>query len=313
MAKLHSLFQKMPRAARKQALIELLVRSKLIDPVQSMEFNGSSKVFVDLRDKEFRSLYLSPFFCPEYFPIFEALVAGEPSPVIFDVGSNFGLVTFGLLPTLPRGTQWHLFEANPNIIPALERSAALVPERTIVISNVAVTDARGTSRHALVSEMWGQGQVGGKVGLEVNNLVLDDYIEKRHLQHVSLMKMDIEGWEPKAIAGATRSLAAGKVSAGWIELHPVHLARCGSSPTMLLAQVAALGFDAFWCGLADYASASHVHQGIRQKGEGKEVVVNGTHLRVAPAVVHEEFLAGDALIVHRSSPLSAAFRAAAWN
>ena len=43
---------------------------------------------------------------------------------LFDVGANYGLATFGALSLVRgQGVRFHLFEANRQLIPLLERSA----------------------------------------------------------------------------------------------------------------------------------------------------------------------------------------------
>ncbi len=295
----------LPPALRRQSVIAALLSLNVLNPMQTIRFNQHGRVVVDLRDPEARSIFASQSFNPEMFPIFETFLNSDGA--FFDVGSNFGLFTFGLIPNARAAVQWHLFEANPDIIPAIRLSAAMWPDRKVYINHGCVSDEQGTLKHAVPGQLWGQGQVGVESGRDVTTLVLDKYIAARGISSVAFMKMDIEGWELKALKGAHKGLRDGIVRAGWIELHPVHLSRSGSSVTSVIEYLRDSGFDVCWCGLWNYPN-SHLYQGIRLKDSGRRVDIGNVSLRVAEAAVTDEFLAGDALIVHRSSPMSPLLR-----
>ena len=313
MVKFQEVIGACPRWLRRQLLLRTLTRLKFVPFQQEIEFNGVGRAVVDLRDPDSCSHFLSKEFAPEYFPILSLFLprpSAQYSTHVLDVGSNFGLITFGLLEHARSNISWHLFEANPAIVDSLARSASLWPDREITINHCCVTDTPGVSMYNMVNEYWGQGQVGLADGHEVSNLRLDDYIFQRKIKNVALLKMDIEGWEPHALAGAEQSLLNGTIKAGWVELHPIHLARTGNDPGQLITYIELFGFDCYWCGLWNCRD-SHLYQGIRlSHGDGTRIEIDGTELRVAPAKIATGFLAGDVLIVHRTSPLSDVFRQA---
>ena len=294
----------LPRPLRRQKLLLALSRFGLVDSVQYLGFNEGGRAWVDLRDAESRASYLSQSFWPEFHPIVAAFLGGGGA--LFDVGANFGLVTFGVVPLIAgRGVDFHLFEANPRIIPILERSAALWPGERIVVQHGCVTDRPGVSRLTLPSHAWGQAFIG-ESGEPIPNLVLDDYISERRIERIAFLKMDIEGWEPNALKGAERALAAGVVEAGFIEVSPELLRRAGSTAEALLGSLRGLGFDAYLCGLWE----APVPDGLAWT----RVPVHGMPLLFASATpLPASFAAGragDVLILHRSTPLSVVVREA---
>jgi FkbM family methyltransferase len=304
MAIFDQLIQRLPRVLRRQRLLASLAHLPFVDPVREIRFNVTGRAYVDLRDAESRAHYLAQQFNEEFFPIFRIFTSFGGH--FFDAGSNFGLFTFGLIPSSASIYQWHLFEANGMIIPALNRSVTLFAEADIVVNHCCVTNVTGFTGHSLVSNLWGQGQMG-ETGNKVINLVLDEYISERGIECIAFLKMDIEGWEKYALSGATTALSTGVVKAGWIELHPVHLVRTGTTPNEILTLLADQGFDCYWCGLWDYGERSHLYQGIKLRESGACIEVNGTRLRVTRAVIDVAFLAGDVLIIHKSSVLSGLF------
>src|ERR1700687_307326 len=291
---LRRLVNALPRRLRRQRLLVVLRRLGLIDAVPFLEFNGNGRAWIDLRDAECRASYLSQAFWPEFHPIVAAFLRGGGD--LFDVRAHFWLVAFGVLPMArASGVHFHLFEANPEIIPQLERSASLWPGESFVVNHCCVTDEPGVSNLTLPDSSWGHALIGSE-GAEAPNLLLDHYIESQGIQRVAFLKMDVNGWEPKALGGASLSLAAGKIEAAFVEV-------VRENADEILEMMQALGFDAYFCG-----SWNH----WEPDGLGWQwVPVNGTPLRFAAASPmppsHEQ---GDVLFLHRSTDLAAAVRSA---
>lgn len=298
-SRLRGFLNSLPPALRRQKLLSALCRFHLISPVQPLEFNGNARAWVDLRDAESRATYLSQAYWPEFHPIVAAFLRAGGD--FFDVGANFGFVTFGVVPLVQGlGTGFHLFEANPRILPLLRRSAGEWPGEAFSLNHCCVSDKPGISHLTLPDSSWGHAFIGVS-GDPVPNLVLDDYIEDRKIDRIAFLKMDIEGWEPYALQGARRALTSGKVAIAFIEVSPDSLERTGLSPADLLRLLESLGFDAYFCGLRD----SPDPYGLKWA----RVPVNGTSLRFAAASpLPVAFVQGDILVVHHSNPLSVTLR-----
>lgn len=294
-----SLQRLLPRPLRRHKVLQALYRSRLVSPVQRMEFNGGAAAWVDLRDAESRAAYLAGEFWPEFMPMVAAFLRDRG--VLLDVGANFGLVTFGTLPLVP-DADCHLFEPNPRIIPLLQRSAAEHLWARVYVNHCAVTAAPGTSTfHQSPDGAWGHSHVDhdGR-GETVPNVVLDDYLDERGIDRVAFAKIDVEGWEPHVLRGLWRSCARGAVRAGFVELAPESLARTGSSAPALLSQLEALGFACYF---------SRLWGGERPGWAG--VSINGTVLYFKLASpLPADFAQGDVLVLHESCEHSAAVRAA---
>lgn len=289
----------LPPPLRRQKLLSALCRSGIVPPVQLATFNGEARAWVDLRDAESRATYLSQSFWPEFPPMVSAFL--RHGGAFFDVGANFGLVTFGTVPLVRgSGIRFHLFEANPRIIPVLERSAREWPGERFEINHCCVSDRPGVSHHLVPDASWGHGRISDH-GTPVPNLRLDDYIAERRIERIAFLKLDIEGWEVHALQGARQALAAGTVEAGFIEVEPGALRRTGADPRELLGLLDSLGFDAYFASLWDSADPHGL--------TWTRVPVHGTSLRFAPAAtLPDTFVQGDVLVLHRSTGLAAAVR-----
>jgi FkbM family methyltransferase len=301
MSSLRRFLNILPPPLRRQKLLSALWRLGLVAPVQPVEFNGDARAWVDLRDAESRAVYLSQSFWPEFPSMVAAFLRGGGN--LLDVGANFGLVTFGTVPLVQgSGIRFHLFEANEQIIPVLERSAREWPGERFHINHCCVSDEPGVSHHQLPDASWGHGRISDH-GTPVANLRLDDYIAERGIDRISFLKMDVEGWELHALRGARQALAAGTVEAGFIEVEPGALRRAGSEPRDLLDLLESLGFDLYFASLWETDDP----HGLRWT----RVPVHGTSLRFAPAVpLPATFVQGDVLVLHRSTELAAAVRSA---
>ena len=82
----------------------------------------------------------------------------------------------------------------------------------------------------------------GGAPLNVPVYTLDDYLEQNEIDHVDLMKIDVEGFEPNVIKGATDSIKRGKIRAVLCEFNPAWLAANQSSFASLYDLLTAAGF-----------------------------------------------------------------------
>lgn len=71
---------------------------------------------------------------------------------------------------------------------------------------------------------------------------LDDCLDEWQVAHVNLLKIDAQGWEPRVFAGASRSLASGRIDAILCEFNDHWLRAVGSSPQALWKTLVTFGF-----------------------------------------------------------------------
>lgn len=213
-----------------------------------------------------------------------------------DVGANFGFCSFGLMACLPETPiAYHLFEAQAPVYELLRQSAKLHPKQSITITQACITDHPGVSRLHIDEHQLGSSYISEEGTKEVPNVVLDDYIEGRQIKKIGFMKMDIEGWEVRALQGAFKSLQNGLVDVLYIEIFPENLARAGSTPDDCFQLLKKAGFHLYHCKAADFAS------GVAT-GEAMFLRVNNHPLRLAPLVSSwPDAFHSDILAIHRSS------------
>ncbi len=71
---------------------------------------------------------------------------------------------------------------------------------------------------------------------------LDKVLSGWKIDHIDLMKMDVEGAEPRVLKGGAECLRAGVIKHLIVEVNGPRLTEGGSSPARLVAQLAKLGF-----------------------------------------------------------------------
>ena len=71
---------------------------------------------------------------------------------------------------------------------------------------------------------------------------LDDCLNAWNVSRIDLMKIDVEGSEPRVLAGGAARLADGVVRHLMIEINGPRLGEAGSSPALLVRELTSLGF-----------------------------------------------------------------------
>ncbi len=287
------LVRALPAPLRRHRLVRALLWLSPGSAVQDVRFNGGARVIADISDPFPRAYMLAGLYDPEFFSITTPfLVRGG---TFLDVGANMGFCAFGLIRALA-GTaslDVHLLEANERLCALLRRSAAVHPGESITVVHGCVTDRAGVSRLRVVHEELGGSYISDEGSEEVANVVLDEYLESRGIARVPLMKMDIEGLEPQALAGAARSLESGQIAAAYVEVSTLNLARQGRTPEATLSSLRAAGFDLFFVKAQD----------LRRVPARARVAleVNGVSVPAAQLEAFPPDLQTDVLAVHPSA------------
>lgn len=133
--------------------------------------------------------------------------------IIIDAGANVGLYACWAAKRLSfRGRVW-AFEPVPNNYAHLQRLVTCLALDTKVRHfPLALGSEPGQLRLELVG--WGSasGAIKGRTGraTTVEQTSVDDFVAAHDLPYVSFIKMDIEGMERQALAGARRTIATWK-------------------------------------------------------------------------------------------------------
>jgi FkbM family methyltransferase len=241
----------LPKFFHRHKSIDFLCKAGLQEKTVEVAFNDGSKAIVDLSDPEPRNVFIKHEFEPHFFDLAKTLI--PKNGIFFDLGANVGFCSFGLIPDRPTSS-YHLFEANPHLIKVLEQSIELHPNQEFTLNHVCVSDSTGKTPFQLEQNQSGQSHVSTKLdsGIEIRNLLLDEYCDNKGTDSVDFAKIDLEGHELPALKGWRNCLSEHKVKAIYIEIMPENQARYGRSANAPLAYLESLGYELYLCKEEDF-------------------------------------------------------------
>lgn len=163
--------------------------------------------------------------------------------VVVDVGLNYGECLFGTN-YAPNAQLWG-FEANPRLMPFLEQSRRSHPDgERMTLTNCLVSDVAAEGIPFLVNPKW-SGQSSAVREINVSPEALEFKLAARPIDSVIprsavegqtvLFKMDIEGYESRAMTGFIETLKAVKRAVGFIEFTPQFMRWAGVKPEEFFA------------------------------------------------------------------------------
>ncbi|MBS2019101.1 MAG: FkbM family methyltransferase [Deltaproteobacteria bacterium] len=172
----------------------------------------------------------------------------QPGMSVLDVGANFGYFTVLAARAVGDRGSVHAFEPEPGNFALLQRNVAEHGYRWAHPHRLALSDAPG--RAELFTDPSNLGnpslteanvpEKGGSVDVEL--VTLDGFLgELGERRRVDLLKMDVQGFEGKVLAGAQRMLERDRP---WmlLEIWPKGLRRAGTEPLDLLQGLSAMGY-----------------------------------------------------------------------
>jgi FkbM family methyltransferase len=143
-------------------------------------------------------------------------------PVIFDVGANEGDFSAGVAKRL-RNFRVHAFEPHPQTYERLRQRFAY--DGRFIVNQAAVAasaghimlydyaDRQGSNMASVFQATFEDIYPHQSRSLEIQAITLDEYVERNGIDHISLIKIDVEGAEKLVLDGARRILAEGRVDA----------------------------------------------------------------------------------------------------
>ncbi len=240
------------RTGRKASRLFRLVERwgpRLADqPLQTRLPNGCV-VSCDLGDFIARQVYFMGVFEPIESFLFTHLL--RPGMTVIDAGANIGQYTLLAATAVgPAGTV-HSFEPVPMIFDRLRTHVSGNHLTNVTINQMALWHEDGAVTLTLPREhsdnagTWTIGSGESRTApIMAEAIRLDAYAARCGFSRVDVIKMDIQGAEPFAIAGAHDLLAECRPTL-LMEVDRGSLSALGSSPEMLWAELSKLGYRAW--------------------------------------------------------------------
>lgn len=171
----------------------------------------------------------------------------RPGDVVLDIGANIGYYTLLFARWVGPTGRVYAFEPDPKNFDILKRNVELNGYANVVLSSKAVSDRTQTLRLYLSSDPKDHRtyDVGdGRPSIEIEAVSLDDYFAD-YDGRVDFVKMDIQGFEPVALAGMRRFLERTRPRKLTTEFFPKALKRCGTEPADYVRALADCGFELY--------------------------------------------------------------------
>jgi len=157
----------------------------------------------------------------------EIVTAAEP--VIFDVGANVGDVTLRYRELFPTAKLYcfepfpesfailrQRFEGNPDVHLFEEAVGEVAGVKTFYINHNRDTNSLLKPKKSGLSS---DREVANRGVIEVPCTTLDAFVTRHSIGHIDVLKMDIQGGERAALAGAKETLAARKIKCVYCEVY----------------------------------------------------------------------------------------------
>ena len=208
------LFEKLPRVLRRHRLMTAWMQLTGEPKLQLVRIRENSFAYADLGDGFLRLIVIDGHYDEDFFRVADALLAD--GGVFFDVGANYGLLSFGLAGRHGERVDFHLFEPNAALLDAIARSKALYPAMRCTVNRFAVSDHEGVVSFFIDHDQTGAshivteaaGEQDGEV-VQAPCVVIDEYLENAAICRVDFMKLDVEGHERGVLEGGDGAKGCG--------------------------------------------------------------------------------------------------------
>jgi FkbM family methyltransferase len=168
--------------------------------------------------------------------------------VCFDVGANLGEVALHMARLVGSIGQVWAFEPIPAICDRLRRHVEANGARTVRINELALSDRSGQATISCPAEDTENQGLGSlfstgtaSILLSVATTTLDEFVAAQGITRIDLMKVDIQGAEPRLVAGGRRTLERMGPDL-LMEFSPGDLRHAGGSSRDLAISLADLGY-----------------------------------------------------------------------
>jgi FkbM family methyltransferase len=198
---------------------------------------------LDLRNFVDRMIYLGTFE-PLNTHRFRKLL--RPGMTVVDVGANIGY--FSLLAARLVGPAGKVvaLEPHPLNFAILEQAKIANAIGCLTPLRLGLGDASGDGHIGMFDQEKYPNRTASMVGAgeghpSVPMLTLDALVEREGIPHIDLLKIDVDGFETRIIAGARKSLERGIIGHLIIEFNDFWLSQSGSSAARLAEMIQAGG------------------------------------------------------------------------
>jgi len=160
--------------------------------------------------------------------------------VFLDVGANFGYYSLRLAHQAGCLFHAYAFEPNPPSFERLQRNISLNSSANVKAFRMGLSDRPGSLSIEAHPANSGAARLVERAG-DIPVSTLDDFVESHGLTRVDLIKIDVEGYEERVLAGGRRTFGRFHPHL-LLEINPPSLDAAGSAPAHLMSMVESFGY-----------------------------------------------------------------------
>jgi FkbM family methyltransferase len=236
------LYRKLPVKPFKSGLGNLLrnyqVRNKdklVLSRIDGITFE------LDLRELIDSSLYFEGCFEPKTTELITAYV--KRGMVVLDIGANIGCHALRCAQLAGSGGKVIAFEPMSAAFRKLQRNVSLNRFANIILEKSALADREKPNVEVSFQSSWKVDHIADEAGgsEQINVTTIDSYLERNGIAAIDLIKLDVDGYEYKIIAGGLRTIR-NSMPVLIMEFGKYTLERCGDSLEQLIDLLHSLGY-----------------------------------------------------------------------
>ncbi len=212
---------------------------------------GGGRFDLDLSDYTQAQAFLTRRYDPALLRFVLSRLGDDTTLV--DVGAHIGLTTVPVA-LARRRTRILALEPHPQNFRRLRDHVALNGCRNVEVERMAAgaepgvavlsSEGEGSDYHRVIGPAdHGYGPTPADGTVEVEMTSIDELADRRGIERIDLLKLDVEGHEARVFDGAERMLSAGRIGAAICELNDELLAAGGSSSADLERRLRGYGME----------------------------------------------------------------------
>ncbi len=146
----------------------------------------------------------------------------EPSDTIIDIGAHIGSETILLASKLGKKGKIFSFEPTPSTFAELQQNISINTfSSQVYLEQLVVSRSNSIAKFYLgeTSETNSLGEDPNAKSITLQCVTLDRYALKKHIKHINLLKVDVEGFESDIMQGARKLLQNHQIDCMVIEIN----------------------------------------------------------------------------------------------
>ena len=184
----------------------------------------------------------------------------KPGDIYIDVGANIGLFTLIAAQRVGKEGHVYAFEPTPTSYERLMANVRLNRFSNVTAYQIALSDTSGQVEMAVSLDGYdGRNSIATPTGGEqfstelVRTTTLDQFVQEQNLTgNLTMVKIDVEGWETHVLAGGKKSLSASEAPVLQVEFAEEARESAGSSSMELYRSLTRLGYRLFIFDVMEY-------------------------------------------------------------